>query len=282
MNEILSTLLNILKNTLIEIFALLGAIIIIGFLLGLMEKTSSKYMQYTYGWKGVIATSFIGVPIHEFGHMIMCLLFRHKITRAVLLTFKRNDGTLGYVEHSYNPHSLYQRIGNFFIGIGPFFSGIFVLFFSMYYLLNSAYLLTKNHIVSVIDAGRIDSVFWKTLGIGISQLLQNIFTFDNLSNPYFWIFIIVAISVSSHIALSASDIKNAKDGLVILTVGVLIINIVLALLNIDSLEHAKFLMVYNIFILSISTVAIFFSAITVIFSFVSYLVKSLFIKHSIY
>ena len=60
-----------------------------------------------------------GVAVHELGHALFCIIFRHKIEDMKLFS-PEEDGTLGYVSHTYNTKSIYQRIGNFFIGTGPF------------------------------------------------------------------------------------------------------------------------------------------------------------------
>lgn len=47
-------------------------------------------------------TAWIGVPIHELGHAIMCLLFRHKIVATQFFPTDTSQGALGYIQHQYN------------------------------------------------------------------------------------------------------------------------------------------------------------------------------------
>ena len=91
--------------------------------------------------KGFLLTAWIGVPIHELGHAIMCVLFRHKIVATQFFPTDTSQGALGYVQHQYNHKSVYQRIGNFFIGIGPIISGITALILLMRYFVPNSYFL---------------------------------------------------------------------------------------------------------------------------------------------
>ena len=52
-------------------------------------------------WK-IPLTAWIGVPIHELGHAIMCVLFRHKIVATQFFPTDTSQGALGYVQHQYN------------------------------------------------------------------------------------------------------------------------------------------------------------------------------------
>ncbi len=72
----------------------------------------------------VIGLASIGTPVHEMGHLIAAILFRHKVLKVELFNPKPN-GQLGVVEHSFNPRSFYQNMGCFIIGIAPIVSGLF-------------------------------------------------------------------------------------------------------------------------------------------------------------
>ena len=92
------------------------------------------------------------------------------------------DGTLGYVNHSYNPKSFYQRIGNFFIGTGPIWFGIVVLCFVSWLLLPNE--MQINSFLSMNFWGR-----WQS---------------------YVWLYF--ALTIASHITLSPPDLVGATDG----------------------------------------------------------------------
>jgi len=74
----------------------------------------------------VYLSSMIGVPTHELSHYFFCKIFRHKVLKVRLFS-PTPDGQLGFVEHSYNPASFYQKVGLFFIGIAPIIGGAIVI-----------------------------------------------------------------------------------------------------------------------------------------------------------
>ena len=102
------------------------------------------------------------------------------------------DGTLGYVNHAYNPKNLYQRIGNFFIGTGPIWGGLFMI------LLISRWLLPSGS--------------W-------GELL----TLQVWSRWQSWLWLYLFLTAASHITLSPPDLQGTLDG------GVFIILLVFAL-----------------------------------------------------
>lgn len=61
---------------------------------------------------------FIGTIIHEACHLILAVIFRHKVIKVKF--FDYSDKYMnGFVETKYNPKSYYQRTGVFFISIAP-------------------------------------------------------------------------------------------------------------------------------------------------------------------
>ena len=126
------TFISYLGNSLLYTLAILAMglfpWIIVAFLFQCVSNSLRKSLSGIFGLRGYIYLTAPGVAVHELSHAFFCIVFRHKITKLVLFS-PEEDGTLGYVNHTYNSRSYYQRIGNFFIGTGPIWGGIFILFF---------------------------------------------------------------------------------------------------------------------------------------------------------
>lgn len=145
-----------------------------------------------------------GVAVHELGHALFCIIFRHKIEDMKLFS-PEEDGTLGYVSHTYNTKSIYQRIGNFFIGTGPVWLGLTALWFT------SAWLLPQEMTCS-----------YDSISGFLSSFSSEFFSFGFWARWQSWLWLYLSFAVTSHITLSAPDLLGAADGIIA------IINLVLA------------------------------------------------------
>lgn len=168
-------------------------------------KLSIKYA----GIKAIYPTAVIGVPIHEFSHALMALLFRHNIRSIVLFKPEPAKGTLGYVEHQYN-NTMFQRIGCFFIGIAPLAGGCIALY------LNNALLYPElnDHLFSSLDTDREFDNFlnlFKSILIYIPYDLDFILSNFELKHVV-WLGLGAAIAL--HMSPSSADFKNSVPGLI--------------------------------------------------------------------
>jgi hypothetical protein len=267
--------LQVLLISSIQLLYLVGVIIAVGFLLGYLEKRSNYYLTKTFGRKAILATAWIGTPIHELGHAIMCVLFRHKIIKIKFLQLNDPDGVLGYVQHSYSTKSIYQRMGTFFIGLAPVFSGIVALIVSMYFLVPDSYAVFRDYLNTKVQAGQVDMSMITTMFASAFAIFKSLFSLSNLLNPYFWLFIVLAISISSHIALSRADIQESYHGLAIMFGLLVIYNIVSGYLGINSQGTIITITKYNSYLLAFSSIAIVFSSLTLGVSYLLYRVKKI-------
>jgi hypothetical protein len=96
-------------------------------LLHTVERAVGRFVSHRLGWGAVLVTGWIGVPVHEVSHLVMAVLFRHRIVGWSLFDPDPTTGTLGYVRHAHTRPSLFQLAGNFFIGIAPLLGGAAVL-----------------------------------------------------------------------------------------------------------------------------------------------------------
>ena len=173
-----------------------------------------------FGWLGTI--------IHELGHALFCVIFRHKITHMKLFDPDPETGTLGYVQHTYEPSSIYQLAGNFFIGICPILLGTALIYLFLYLLLG----LNPFRFVTNTALPGLNIYSWSTM----AQLLQNlwssltvlvtgIFSRHNFSTWQLYVYIYLTFTIGSSIILSPSDIKGAFKGLSIILAAIFIINL---------------------------------------------------------
>ena len=222
----------LLENAII-LLTLIGSIIVAGFILGFLKDLICQYMQYALGFGGILITAWVGTPIHEMGHALLCYVFNHNVIDVKLFSPDAERGVLGYVNHSYNPKSIYQKIGNFFIGIAPILSGTGVIMLLFRILL-------PNECKSMFEAIR--AFEWPSqFSLETLQLIKNsvielfgiLFTANNVKSIVFWIFIYLAICISSHMALSPADMKGASSGIGTMYLLIVIVSLVIKLLNIN-------------------------------------------------
>lgn len=260
--------MQLLIKTFFETMYLTGIIILIGFVLGLLRNNSLNNFQRSLGSRSLMITGFIGVPIHELSHAILAFLFGHKISKVKLLQKPDSSGVMGYVRHSYNQNSIYQQIGNFFVGIAPIFGGTISIIVLMRVIIPHTY---NKFIQVLIESTHITTLSKETIN-GIinlySDIVKKIFSLENFQNPYFYIFLFLAICISSHISLSAADIKGASRGLTVIFVILLILN----LLGVTTFIPEANIIKYNILVAGMLTIALILSVITYLISLLAIII----------
>lgn len=258
-------IIDLFVKTGLETLYLTGAIILIGLLLGFLENQSNRNFQRSLGRNAIMVTGVIGTPIHELSHALTALLFGHRITDIKLFQRPDQDGVMGYVNHSYNSKNIYHQVGNFFIGIAPIFGGLLVIMVLMGVLIPQVLdsfmiVLSAGMTVDNLSMASFSGVFTAYL-----ELVKLIFVWDNFQNLTFYLFLFLAICISSHISLSPADIKGAFKGLIFIFLILLILNAIglsQSIMNFDVLK-------YNVLITSFLMIAVIFSLITFIISLAS-------------
>jgi len=273
--DILGYIWQVILGTFTQLFMLLGPLLFLAFIMHFVarknESLSYKVMGpkvylYGFGW--------LGTAVHELGHALFAIIFRHRITAINLFNFKAKDGKLGYVNHSYNRHSHYQRIGNFFIGIGPILLGSILLYFFSWLFFGFGYSKIEPYEFVTED------VFtWSNLGVIISTTWHNVWSYFGVvfageKTGFFkiLIFIYLLYSIGSSITLSKADIEGSLDGFIYFVVFLFAFNLLsswigdfMLWLIIDSL--VLFSGFYFILILSILINLIFIGILTLIARF---------------
>jgi len=266
----MNVLIDLIIKACLDTIYMTGMIIIVGFILGFLRNHSIENFQRSFGWKAVSITAIIGVPIHELSHAAICLLFGHKIKKIVLVQKRDESGVLGYVNHAYNPNSIYQQTGNFFIGIAPIFGGISVIIALMHIIIPQTYSKFMNISMNNLLITKINADSIKGILNSYVDLIQIIFSANNFTNPYFILFLFLAICISSHISLSSADIKGASKGLFIIFIIILVLNV----LGLSRFVMAQSILKYNIVLIGFLIVSLIFSSITCVISLIVSLIKN--------
>lgn len=203
----------------LQLLFIILPIVLFGFLVWLCNRCFYSNFK-EYGRAVVYVTGIIGVPVHELSHALLCVVFRHSIKEIKFFQIGSADGTLGYVRHAYNPRSIYQRIGNFFIGVAPIIVITLILYAIAYYLL--------PQFISGIDSGASITVSWQ----GVANIFVNIGIvlkafFMSAASWQWWVFVLISMFLTLHMTLSLADVKGALAGIISLTVGLLVLDFLL-------------------------------------------------------
>lgn len=216
------------QSTVSQLVLLLGPGLALAFVMHLLSGVIAAQACRLIGRSAFLALfGWLGTMVHEAGHALFCLLFGHRITAITWFDYRGTNGTLGSVRHSYNPDSLYQRIGTFFIGIGPILLGTAVIYWSAHALVGTELVATLRQPADTLFAAPPSlAALAQTLGNRCLAFLTTLFTAQNLTSWHFYLFLYLSFSVGSSITLSPQDIKGASSGFVTLAGLLLAFNIV--------------------------------------------------------
>jgi hypothetical protein len=117
----------LLVDNLIIAGLLLGVLALLVGLLHLQERLVGRYLAHHLGWRSVLLTGWLGVPLHELSHLLAALIFRHRVIAWSLLDPDPVSGTLGYVRHAYSRRSGWQLLGTLAIGLAPLVAGLLLV-----------------------------------------------------------------------------------------------------------------------------------------------------------
>jgi hypothetical protein len=209
-----------------QLLVLLGPCILLCIGMSILAKWVRLLACHYLGLNAyLVLFGWLGTSIHELGHVVFLLLFRHRIVELKLFAPDPKSGTLGYVRSRYDPRNLYQRIGIFFVGIGPILFGSFVIYLLYWWLVASQQNINLAVNVSGIGLNSTLSLFGEQLIQIIKTILSSLLRFENLLDWRFYLFVYVAFAVGSSISLSSSDIDGAITGFVTFSIALFVFNL---------------------------------------------------------
>jgi len=175
-----------------------------------LERWTSRRISHRLGWRAVLLTGWLGVPIHELSHLACARLAGHRIVAWRLFSPDPASGTLGYVRHAYSKRSLWQLSTNTLIGLAPVIGGGAVLLLLLSGMTPAGYLAQMFDLSLALDfsgASAFPSQHGKhvlELLLGsTSGLLQAVWSAKTAWLP---LQLYACICVASHLAPSRRDL----------------------------------------------------------------------------
>ncbi|MDO4534499.1 MAG: hypothetical protein Q4B63_01650 [Clostridium perfringens] len=270
--NILNVIFNLGINTVVLFFLIIGFLIIQGLIIGRLEKISMKNIYSSVGYIGILITS-IGVCLHETSHFLVAKIFNFKIKEVKLFRpiKGKKDGVLGYVSYSYNPNNILHKIGLFFVGFAPLLGGILGLLLSIMIFLPNVFNNLSSQLNNILSYNSIFSFDFLQNQLLLSlSLFKDLFTLGNFKTIPFWIFLILAISISSHMALSIEDLKGAYKGIKAILLILFIFNFLLYIFNINIYNYISYIYKFDALFITLMNISICFS---ILHLFLTYVIK---------
>ncbi len=224
--------MEILTNLFYQLIFTAGLVALFGILISVFRKiflglsgNVGRYILLIFG--------IVGTPIHELSHALMCVIFGHRVTKIKLFDPLSKDGTLGYVNHTYNKKNIYHQIGNFFIGTAPVVLGSGAIIGLMYFLVPEIFggVVAELSAIGALSKGESYTEYFALFG----RVLGLIFSPENFSDGMWWIFIVLAVMISSHTELSTLDIKGGAVGFVFIALLLLAVDAVVYFVSPEAL-----------------------------------------------
>jgi len=189
-----------------------------------------------FGFRPYAVFIAVSTILHETSHAIMCVVFRHRIVRFKALPGESENGETGLVLHGWDSKSIYQCIGNFFIGVAPMIMGILVI-----YILTSLcfpefcswHYVMPGERLHWLDAMR--RIVPEAAGG-----LKTLFRPGNFGDARFYVYLAALLVIGNSIAPSVSDIRNSAMGVGAMALGLFILNCVLSVARVSPAKYLRY------------------------------------------
>lgn len=214
-------MLLILESFFVQIMFVFGIVVLCGLFISFCNKC--LYDACGDAAFGMVRfTGYIGTPVHELSHALMCLLFGHTVTKMKLVNSDKRSRTLGYVEHTYYKTNLYHQIGNYFIGVAPILAGGAAVLLFVWLFLPQMLSEMTGAVRSLAGLESVPAV--------ISDVWKLLFDKVNFANIRYWLALVFSVAVVIHMEISRSDFRSGLRGLLVLAVMLLVTDLILGFL----------------------------------------------------
>lgn len=215
----LELIFQVLKHSSYQFLCFFGLIFAAGLVLTWISRwTNNSFRQFKFPQLGLYLFGIVGIPIHELSHALFAKLFFHEIESVKWFDPAGRDGSHGTVVHYYNDRNWIHRIGLLFIGLGP------VLLAPVFLSLIYRWLVPGATSLSSVSQNPSHAIGIFTLSIVKAQ---------NWTSWGFYLFLYLAVCLTSQMELSPDDMKIARGGILPAFALFLLINSIAALLNVD-------------------------------------------------
>ena len=188
----------------------------------LLQQVTGSLCEKLFSLLGRAGVFFAapGVVIHETGHVLFCLLFRHRIVKVDFFKPEK-DGTLGKVQSTWEKNSFYQRTGQFFIGIGPIILGTALISCCTAWLLPEVWQkLTLQHFDT-----------WRDMALGIfllaGRMFRTLFCVELWYKWQTWLWLVITLMIGTTVTLSKEDLKGVFWGMLFVPLSLFVLNLFL-------------------------------------------------------
>lgn len=147
-------------------------------------------------------TGYIGVPIHELAHALVCVVFGMRITKVSFFRHNSETGAMGQVSFRYSPYSMGHALGLALQGVAPMLAGAAIVYLVL-------------GIQTDLPGGAGQDVFQWISGSAVwTVTAARTLATESLLGT---LLVLLVLSVSMHCIPSRADILTGLRGLAVLT-----------------------------------------------------------------
>jgi hypothetical protein len=197
--------------------ALLAAAAVAAWSLHRLEVNVSRKLSHHYGWRSVLVTGWLGTTVHELSHLLTCKLLGLRVVDYKLFSPDTRSGTLGYVYFVQDGTGIRRALGRILVGASPLLVGLCITTAG---LLLTGWTPPLTKVTQTVSPGDYRSVFKLLQSISVSSLvgLRSLARFEQLKNPWFWLWSYAALCIGMHMSPSRADLKNTTLGIASLVI----------------------------------------------------------------